>query len=221
MQKRDIRAIGFDFDDTLIFSEDKKVKIFQAIFSQEYHKTWGVKSTYLSLRGKANREEKIAFMIEKLLRKPATKQEIARISKLFSQKYQEELANCPLVQCTQLLKELKQQVQFMFLLSLEEKADVAMVAKHCGVSKYFNEILGGPKSKKANFMHVLNKHKIKPSETMYIGDSRGDVVTSSMFHIKMIGVNKKFSYRKMLDELGAVFTFSNLCKVPFKKILKK
>ena len=57
---------------------------------------------------------------------------------------------------------MKKQTKFMFLLSLENRSTVRKVAKHCGVAKYFDEILGGPKLKKKNLMHVLKKHKVRP-----------------------------------------------------------
>lgn len=219
-KKTKIKAIGFDFDDTLIISEKEKAGIFEEIFYQKYKVKKGVKEAYKSLLGKANREEKIKRIIKKLLKREPSKKELKEISHAFSKGYESKLSLCPLVQCLNLLKELKKQVKFMFILSLENKKEVVKVANHCNVAGYFDEILGGPKSKLENLMHVLKKHNVKPEETTYIGDSGEDIIQAKKLKIKTIGLQKKISYRLILKKLGADFTFSSLCEVPFGKIIK-
>lgn len=215
-----IKAIGFDFDDTLIVAEKEKSKIFEEVFYRKYKIKKGVKQAYESLLGKANREEKIKKIIKKILKRNPTKKEVKEFSYAFGKGYEFKLSFCPLVQCINVLKELKKQTTFMFLLSLENRKEVMSVAKHCGIAKYFGEILGGPKSKIENLKHVLEKHHVKPEETIYIGDSKGDIIYAKKLKIKTIGLQRNFLYRQFLKKLGADFTFSNLCEIPFEKITK-
>ena len=215
-----IKAIGFDFDDTLIISEIEKVKIFEEIFYKKYGIKEGVKEAYAGLLGKASREDKIKIIIKKFLKREATDKEVKDLNYAFDKGYEYKLSSCPLVQCTNVLKELKEQVDFMFLLSLENVNVVKSVAEFCGVAQYFDEILGGPTPKLENFKHVCDKHGVNPEDTIYIGDSKGDVVKSKKLNFKFIGIQKDFSYRKLLEDLGADFTFSKLCDVPFKSIIK-
>ena len=102
----------------------------------------------------------------------------------------------------------------MFMLSLENEREVKKVAIHCGLSKYFDEILGGPTSKIDNLKHVLKKHKLKPSEVLYIGDAHSDVVASKKMKIKVVLLGKKHVFDKLKEDLAADFVFSNLCEVP-------
>jgi|TARA_B100001971_G_C18241464_1_gene571240 phosphoglycolate phosphatase-like HAD superfamily hydrolase len=213
-----IKAIGFDFDDTLILSEKEKADIFEEIFYRKYKIKKGVKKAYIALLGTANRKDKIRKMINKFLRRAATKQEVKELSYSFSKGYEYKLSDCPLVQCTNMLTELKKQVKFMFLLSLENRDVIIKIVEHCGIAKYFDEVLGGPKSKLTNFKHLINKHGVKPEETIYIGDSKGDIIKSKKLKFKSIGIQKKFSYKKLLKNLGADFTFSSLCEIPFKHL---
>lgn len=214
-----IKAVGFDFDGTIIMSEGEKVKIFQRIFARRYGIKRGVGRAYVGLLGKANRIEKIQILVRKFLKRKPTQKEVRAFSQEFGQEYQKILAACPILECTNMLKELKQQVKYMFLLSLEKKTDVRKLAQHCRVAKYFDEILGGPKKKVENFKHVMMTHKFKPSEMLYVGDSKGDVLISQRLKIHSIGVQRKLPYRKLLKKLGAHFTFSRVCDVPFKLII--
>jgi len=216
-----IKAVGFDFDDTLVLSEKHKADLFVEIFEKKYGIKKGVRQCYKSLRGKMNRDEKIARIIKKMLKREPTKKEVKDLSFAFSKGYEYKLAGCPLVECTNILKELKKQVKFMFLLSLENKKQVATVAKHCGISKYFDEILGGPKTKLQNLKHVLDKHGVTPDETIYVGDSKGDVINSKQLKIKSVGLGRTNQHQKILKGLGADFTFSSLCEIPYKKWMKK
>ena len=101
----------------------------------------------------------------------------------------------------------------MFLLSLENKKEVKAIAKHCGVARYFNEILGGPKSKIENFIHILKKHNIKPREALYVGDSHGDVKAAKQMKIKIILLGKKHLSKKLKEDLQADYVVSDLCQI--------
>jgi len=215
-----IKAVGFDFDDTLISTENKKYKLLEDAINKNFGTKNGIKKEYIKLRGKYNRIQKIEIILTKLLKRKPTKKEIQAVSKEFSKNYKSLLSNCPLFECTNILKELKKQVNFLFLISLEKKGDVREVAKHCGIGKYFNEILGGPKSKLQNLKHVLKKHKLKPGQVIYIGDLKNDIIVSKKLKLKAVGIHKNFTHRKLLKKLGADFTFSNLCEVPFSRLIK-
>lgn len=215
-----IKAVGFDFDDTLIVSEKEKSTIFEEVFYRRYGIKKGIKRAYEGLRGKAGREEKIRVIIRKLLKREPTSKEVREVSYAFGKGYEFKLAHCPLIECTNMLKELKEQVKFTFLLSLENKKEVVNIARHCNIAKYFDEILGGPKPKTENLRHVLENHHLNPEETIYVGDSEGDIMKSKQLDIIPIGISRKFKYRKLLKELGAYFTFSSVCEIPFKAIIK-
>lgn len=107
-----IRAVGFDFDDTLILSEEDNAGIYEEIFQKKYGLTTGVGDHYRKLVGKASREEKLR----------------TRVEALTGEKPTDELG------------------------------------------------------------------------------------------INVIGIQSDFSYRRLLDDLGAVFTFSSLCILPYEHL---
>ena len=210
-----IRAVGFDFDGTLIMSEEQKAEQMALVFREKFKIQNGVKATYKKLAEKAlSREEKVKALFKILLHRKPTAKELKTVKEHFGKHYQQSLRTCPLFQCTNIIKELKKQVEFLFLLSLEDKKEVKNIADHCGLGQYFDEILGGSKSKVENLKHVLKKHKLKPGEVLYIGDAHSDVIASKKVRVRTILLGKKHFYEKLKEDLGADFRFSNLCKVP-------
>ena len=210
-----IKAIGFDFDGTLIISEDSKAEEMAKVFQEKFGIKKGVQQAYKRLRGQ-NRHHKVMALFNQFIKRKPTKTELKKIEDHFGEHYRRSMNSCPLFQCTNILKELKKQVEFLFLLSLEEEKDVRKMVKHCGLAKYFDEILGGPKSKLENLDHVIKKHHLKPREIIYVGDSPGDVIAGSKMKIKVILVGKKFDYSILRKKLESKFIFSSLCDLPTK-----
>ncbi len=222
--KNKIKAVGFDFDGTLIMSEEQKAKAMIDIFRESFNTKKGITTAYqkTSLLG-LNRQQKINFIFHNLFHRQPTKKEFTTVTNQFSQRYQQSMNTCPLFQCSNIIKELRSQVKFIFLLSLENTREVKAIAKHCGVAKYFDEILGGPKSKIENLQHILEKHHLKSTEVIYIGDSHSDVIASKKLKIKVVLLGKKHTYEKLKEDLEADFRFSSLCDLPknLQKFKKK
>lgn len=213
--KKKIRAVGFDFDGTLIMSEEKKIAEITTVFREKFKITKGVVAAYKNLSNKAlNRAQKIEAMCLKLLKRKPTLKEQQDIAQDFGKHYEQSLRTCPLFQCTNIIKELKKQVNFIFLLSLEDAKEVKQIASHCGLAKYFDEILGGPNSKVDNLKHILKKHHLKPQEVVYIADATSDIVASKKVKVKVVLIQKRFSYKKLRESLEADFAFSSLCDLP-------
>ena len=210
-----IKAVGFDFDGTLIMSEKQKAKQMAVVFKEKFGVKRGVETAYKKLIGKGySREEKVERLFERFLKRKPGRKELREVKDHFGKHYEESMSDCPLFQCTNIIKELKKQVDMLFLLSLEDKKEVKKIAMKCGVGKYFDEILGGPTSKIDNFKHLLKKHKLKPSEVVYIGDAHSDVIASKKMKVKVVLLGKKHTYKKLKEDLEADFVFSSLCDLP-------
>jgi phosphoglycolate phosphatase len=212
-----IKAVGFDFDGTLISSEDKKSIEMAKVFKEKFGIKRGVKTAYEKLIGTGkNRHEKVESLFAQFIKRKPTKKELKEVENHFGKHYEKSLSTCPLFECTNVITELKKQVKFLFLLSLENKKEVKRVLKHCGLEKYFNEVLGGPETKVNNLSGIIKKQKLKPSEIIYIGDSHSDVIASKKLGMKVVLLGKKHTYLRLKEDLEADFVFSNLCDLPHK-----
>jgi phosphoglycolate phosphatase len=216
---KNIKAIIFDFDGTLIRSEDIKIEIFVKLFEEKFNIKKNVKKYYISLIGKATIDEKIRLSVKKFLNKETKIKEINLFKKEFSELYRINLSSCPIISCMHLMNYVKHNMKYLFIVSLQEKKDIDLVLKHCGLKKYFIKVYGAPKLKKENITSILKKYKLEPKEIIYIGDSKGDILISKKFNIKSIGVNKRLNKRKILHELGAIKAYKDVCSIPFKDMI--
>jgi phosphoglycolate phosphatase-like HAD superfamily hydrolase len=215
MQHSKIKVVGFDFDGTLIVSEGVKEKIMAKIFAQKFGVARGVLRAYRKLAGTGkNRDQKVIELFRQFVTRDPTKKELKTITDTFGEQYLRLMNSCPLFECTNILKEMRKQTLFMFLLSLEEKKEVKKLAKHCSLDKYFDDILGGPISKAKNLKRVILKYNIKPKEMLYIGDAHSDVTFAKKMGIKIILLGKKHKYGRLKEDLDADFVFSTLCEIP-------
>ncbi len=214
--KQRIRAVGFDFDGTLIISEDEKAMQMAKVFKEKFKVQKGVENAYRRLSGKAlSREERVKKLFRQFIRRNPTVRELKLIREHFGRHYEKSLRTCPLFACTNIIKELKDQVDLVFLLSLEDRKEVFNLTKRCGLAKYFDEIMGGPKTKIENLKHFLRKHRLKPEQVIYVGDAHSDVIASRAVKIKAILVGKKHLYERLKEDLEADFRFSSLCEIPY------
>ncbi len=196
-------------------SEEQKSKAMADIFRESFDIKKGIKEAYQKASRQAlNREQKIKTIFEDVFHRQPTRKEFTTITNQFSQRYQQSMNTCPLFQCSNMIKELRRQVKFIFLLSLENTREVKAIAKHCRVARYFDEILGGPKSKVENLQHILNKYNFQSAEVIYIGDAHSDVIASKKVKIKVVLLGKKHTYEKLKEDLEADFRFSSLCDLP-------
>ena len=213
-----IKAVGFDFDGTLIVSEETKAKECANVFREKFNRKRGIATAYKKLTGR-NRREKVVALFKQVMKRDAKRSELKLVDEHFGKHYERSLKTCPLTACSNIIEELSKQVDFMFLLSLENKKEVVKVAKHCGVAKYFKEILGGPTSKVDNLLHVLEKHKLKGPEVLYFGDAHSDVVASKKVKVKIALLGKNHKTKILKEDLKADYLFDSLCDVP--KDIKK
>ncbi|MFT4304858.1 MAG: HAD family hydrolase [Candidatus Woesearchaeota archaeon] len=216
-----MKAVIFDFDGTLIKSENIKLNSFIQIFYEKYNKKKGIKKIYNPLIGKATIDKKIEIIIENILKRKSTKKEIKEFKKEFSKRYKQNLSTCPVISCIYLIDYIKANTKYLFVVSLHEKKDVKDILKHCSLFDLFTNVYGGPKNKKENIINLMKKYKLNNKDILYIGDTENDILVSKKLKIKSIGVNNKLSKRKIFKEIGASESYKEVCKIPFNKIISE
>ena len=207
-----MKAVGFDFDGTLIMSEDKKGPAMATVFKEKFG-VKGVKREYERLIGEGySRDAKVIVLFEKFFKRKPTKKELKIVADHFGEHYERSMSSCPLFKCSEVVKELRSKVEYMFLLSLENEKEVRKIAKKCGIAKHFDEILGGPTSKIDHLKHVLKKYNLKRKDVVYIGDAHSDVTAARKMGIKMVLIGKH-------KKKEADVVVKSLCDLTFSKLL--
>jgi len=94
------------------------------------------------------------------------------------------------------LWELKKQGYKFIVVSNSETSFVKLSAKKLGIKKLFYKIYGAEKFQtKDNLLEKLfKKYKIKPQETMYIGDRFSDIRCAKKIRCISIAIHNKYSW---------------------------
>jgi len=219
-----LKAIGFDFDGTLIISEGVKGEMMSEAFSEHVQISETVKrriaKAYPPLVGAGySRNAKIKVLGENVLGRGLDSSTQQKIAKSFGKKYVQSLDHCPLFACNKLISQLQGQVDHLFLLSLEDQKEVVAVAKRCQIARYFEMILGGPTGKVTHFKRLLRKWKLQPKEMLYIGDSHGDITAAKKVGIQAALIDSAKGHRALHKMLGTDFEVSSLCDM--KSVMKQ
>lgn len=208
-----LKAIGFDFDGTLVMSEAAKARVMALVFREKFGVRQGVMAAYREIAGTGkNRPEKVQALFQQFLKRKPTKKELQEVDEHFGFHYELSMHTCPLFRCSSALEGLKKRY-FTFLLSLENKREVVRIARHCGLATYFHEILGGSKAKVENLRHVITKHHLKSKEVLYVGDSSSDVLAAKKVGVKVIILQKDGRSARTLKKLGAERVIRSLCEM--------
>ncbi len=213
-----IKAIAFDFDDTLVNTRRSKYKLMQAVFKKNFNKTRGVKKAYKSMAGEQTSRKKTRKLILAVIGRKASNDEVNAVEFGFNSLYKRLLSTCPLMISEQNLKEISSKKP-TFIVSLESEAVVKQIISKCGFASYFKEILGGPKSKIRNFEKLFSKYGLKPSEVLFFGDSKNDAIVAKKLGIPFVGVRRSKTYQDDMKAIGARSTFATLNKVDWNKML--
>jgi len=217
-----IDAIGFDFDDTLFVSETDKARIIAKIFKQCCSATSGVNAEYRKLVGTGIAvEKKLKMIFRKFVHRIPKKKELAMVRKMYDYEYSKSLLSCKLMQCSNIIRDLRKQIKVLFIVTLNPAKEVIPALKHCGMLKYFDEVCGGPKTKVQNFRGILKKYKLNANNVVFIGDSNGDLRSAKKAKIHFIGLTKSNARRQLMRKLGAHFTFSSLCDIPPELLIRE
>src|SRR3989338_8490687 len=183
MNKNTIKAIVFDFDDTLI--QYKEIGL-------ESHKKAAEK---LDLR--IPTDEEIASQFGKPWEVIIRKLWPRAHPELFKQTYLEIAKEFPRRQIegvSETLRFLKEAGYALYIISSRSKESLLALLSQTGIPKeYFTSIQGSEdvvyeKPSKMIFQVFLERHSLKPDQVVYVGDSVHDMETAKNANVPFIGV---------------------------------
>lgn len=137
--------------------------------------------------------------------------------------YKEELESSEhqvyLVEGTkELLKFCNEKKISLIILSAYEPKKLIQELKQENIYHYFMDIFGGVHDKKNAIQELINKHKINPKETIFIGDSAYDISVGN--HAGVISVGASYGYEPVerLKKENPKFIIQSI--IELKKIIK-
>ncbi|MBU1179232.1 HAD-IA family hydrolase [Patescibacteria group bacterium] len=168
-----IKVWVFDFDGTLVDSNDIKYNAFFKLFP-ENKKTKKVIKKVLSEIGKKSRFE-ILRQIFLELKNPANKINglVREYAEKYNQMVQKEILLAYDAKTTEIIKNLSDSC-VLYINSATPEESLLQTVKNLGIARFFRGIYGQPGTKKENLKKIISQEKVKSKEVVVVGDGEDD-----------------------------------------------
>ena len=172
-----VKVIIFDFDGTLVDSNEIKYRAFFDLFAPNtYDKT--VIEDVLKKYG----EESRYFIIEKILsgigendeKQSTFGKEIARYAEKYNSMIIDLVKRCEEKRNASKILELLHGQYRLYLSSTTPEFSLKKIIKFRQWDKYFTDIFGYPKDKVATVEKIMKSHAISPADILIVGDGGSD-----------------------------------------------
>lgn len=181
-------AVFLDFDGVVVESTAIKTDAFYelykpfgediALMAKEYH---------LEHQG-ITRAVKFREMHQRFLGKECSENEQIRLSQAFTKFVFEEILKCPLVEgVTEFLEKNQKNNIPVFLMSATPDEELRRIVDQRGLSPYFIEIHGAPRTKVDIGRDLLGRYAFNKNQVVFIGDSISDYQASREIQTHFIG----------------------------------
>jgi phosphoglycolate phosphatase-like HAD superfamily hydrolase len=169
-----VRAIAFDFDGVLVESVEVKTRAFASLFNAEgpdavrkildYHlKNLGV-----------SRFEKFRTIYRDILKRSLSEEQFRSLCERFSELVVDEVVAAPWVDGAEQWLIRHQGRYPLFVISGTPQDELQEIVNRRGIAKFFNGVLGAPRTKDLLLQDVLQRDGLSPVELVFVGDAETD-----------------------------------------------
>lgn len=187
-----IKSVVFDFDDTIVLSEQMKQNVFYEISTN--YKQRGIEYYNNHISKRPTREQYFKGLSQYIIEHSLVDNESSiylytLLLEKFSQKVSNNLKNSGELPNVRLFIEyLFNKGYKLYISSKSNEKDIIETLKHKNLLKYFKGIYGLPNPKMDHFQHIQKLENINGDEICFIGDSASDYMTSYEVDCEFIGI---------------------------------
>jgi phosphoglycolate phosphatase-like HAD superfamily hydrolase len=168
-----LTAVVFDFDGVILESADIKTRAFLALYAAYPEKLPAIREYHLNHVG-ISRYVKFEYIQGEILGLHYTDADRARLSAEFERLTLEQILRCPEVPgAAQLLRQLGGRV-LRVVASGTPHEELQKIVAHRGMSGWFDEVWGTPRTKPEILLDVLTRHHLPPQRVLMVGDGMSD-----------------------------------------------
>lgn len=198
-----LKCAIFDFDDTILYSEEMKNKEFYNI-SNQYSKV-GSKFYQENIEKGLTRFEYFNNLSKLVIKNTLLNEEQNLLLynvmlKKFSDNVSNNLKNCELINNIEnFLKLLKEKNFKIFISSKSNREDIVNTLEYKSLLNYFDAIYGNEKNKIEHFEKIMKDNNLNYQEICFFGDSHSDYEVAEHFNCDFIGILTKRDDLKNVD----------------------
>ena len=188
-----LKVIIFDFDGTLIDSNNIKANAFVELYS---HYGKEISRKVLNYHNKnlgKSRNSKFEMFERTFLNKPFNNKIGNDLSNKFSNLILDKLLDAPLINGTEKFLEKYSKDLKLFIASATPENEVKLIVKRKKLDHYFQGVFGSPKKKGDIVEKILKIYKFKSCEFLLVGDAMSDLNAAKSNLINFIGIKNMHS----------------------------
>ncbi|HOW28631.1 MAG TPA: HAD hydrolase-like protein [Elusimicrobiota bacterium] len=181
-----IQAVIFDFDGVILESADIKTEAFRELFSFSPRHQKRIVDYHVRHAG-IDRFRKFEHIYRTIIKAPLCKEQKRRLGAKFSRIVYQKVLECPFVPgVLQFLKRNHRRMQ-LFVISGTPQNELKLIIKKRELDRFFKRVYGSPRTKTESTINVLNRFRLIPSQTRFVGDALADYDAAKKYHIPFIG----------------------------------
>lgn len=181
-----IKAIIFDFDGVILESVSVKTEAFRKLFENYPEHVDDILQFHVE-NGGMSRFKKFEIIYRDMLRKPLTDEESQRLGEKFTEYCYEGVLQSPYVLgALEFLKKYSQRLLF-FVASGTPEEEVRKIVEEKGLSSFFKEVYGSPRSKAELNALILEEYELDPHQALFVGDAVNDLEGALEAGVEFIG----------------------------------
>lgn len=170
-----IKAIIFDLDGVIIESAGIKTMAFRKLFEREYPDKVGAIVDYHINNMGVSRYVKFDYIYKNILGLPLMKDSLEELGRRFSAITLEEILKAPFVPGAYEFIETQYDRYLLFIASGTPEEELHYIAEIKGITMYFREIHGSPRTKTEIVSGILLRTGFNPREVVFVGDAKTDL----------------------------------------------
>ena len=181
-------AIVFDFDGTLVNSNEIKTRAFGELYKEHGENIVRQIISYNKEHEGVSRFVKFRYWQEDLLGQPYTKEIGKNLSRNYSQLVFDEVVQAPYVEgALEFLKKHYQHIP-LFVASGTPEPELREIIKHRSIPHFFQGVYGSPATKTEILQGILEKRKLSPEQVLMVGDALTDWEGAQGVGAEFIGI---------------------------------
>ena len=200
MNQNKYDAIVFDFDGTLVDSNEIKSKAFGKLYESygegivrnvvEYHKEHEGISRFI----------KFKYWQEVLLGKSYSDELGEKLSRRYSGLVMEAVVQAPFLDGTYEFLENHYHILPLFVASGTPEPELREIVKRRNMDRFFQGIYGSPSTKKQILEHILMQNNWSPERLLLVGDALADFEGAKQSNVCFIGIERGQNFAHLATE---------------------